>query len=103
MSVVRPQPANSTDLAEADLKDAVEVIRAFLPGKEHISGGIYIDPPNDLPPFGFGIFLADLLRHGAYAYAYKFGLDVDEVRAAIAAGLQAELASPTETVKPVTN
>ncbi|WP_169800982.1 DUF5076 domain-containing protein [Novosphingobium naphthalenivorans] len=88
-------------MTEVDLKDATEVIRAFLPGKEEIVGGIYIDPPANLQPFGFGILLADLVHHAANAYAYKFGLDAEQVRDGIAAGLQAELSSPTDTVKQV--
>ena len=103
MSVVRPQPAGSIDLAEADLEDAVEIIRVFLPGERPIRGGIYINPPKSLEPFGFGMILADLLRHAALAYAYKFGLDADHARRAISSGLKAELASPTEDVKPLTN
>ncbi len=94
-------PKGAIDLSEADLKDAVEVIRAFLPGEQEIVGGIFIDPPNNLQPFGFGIMLADLLHHAANAYAYKFELPVEEVRLAISAGLQAELESPTEEVKQV--
>ncbi|WP_262408242.1 DUF5076 domain-containing protein [Sphingopyxis sp. OPL5] len=96
------QPAGAIDLAGADLKDAIEVIRAFLPGQEQIVGGIYIDPPASLQPFGFGILLADLVHHAANAYAYKFDLDADQVRYAISSGLHAELASPTENVKQVT-
>jgi hypothetical protein len=95
------EPAGAIDLAGADLQDAVEVIRAFLPGQQPIAGGIFIDPPSNLQPFGFGILLADLLHHAANAYAYKFGLDADEVRYAISQGLQAELSSPTEQVKQV--
>ena len=95
------QPAGAIDLSSVDLKDASEVIRAFLPGKEEIAGGIFIDPPAALEPFGFGILLADLLHHGANAYAYKFGLNADQVRYAISQGLEAELASPTEQVKQV--
>ena len=97
------QPQGSIDLSQADLKDATEVIRAFLPGEQPIRGGIYIDPPSGLQPFGFGILLADLLHHAANAYAYKFGFDVDKVRDAIENGLKAELAAPTEAVKPLTN
>ena len=99
--MTKSQPSGAIDLSEADLKDAVEVIRAFLPGEEPIIGGIYIDPPSGLQPFGFGILLADLVHHAANAYAYKFGFDVDQVRYAISSGLQAELESPTETVKQV--
>ncbi|HVR92191.1 MAG TPA: DUF5076 domain-containing protein [Novosphingobium sp.] len=103
MGICGGQPAGSIDLSDAELKDAVEVIRAFLPGKEPVRGGIYIDPPAELEPFGFGILLADLLRHASYAYAYKFGLDADEMYSAIYNGFKAELTSPTEDVKPMTN
>jgi len=95
------QPSGAIDLAGVDLNDAKEVIRAFLPGKEAVVGGIYIDPPATLQPFGFGIFMADLVHHAANAYAYKFGLNVDEVRYAISSGLQAELSSPTDDVTQV--
>lgn len=95
------QPSGSIDLSGVDLKDAPEVIRAFLPGQEEIIGGIFIDPPTSLQPFGFGILLADLVHHGAQAYAYKFGLDVDQVRYAISQGLRAELSFPTEETKQV--
>jgi hypothetical protein len=95
------QPSGAIDLSTTDLKDAKEIIRAFLPGQQQIIGGIYVDPPADLQPFGFGILLADLLHHGAQAYAYKFGLDVDQVRYAISQGLQAELSNPTDEPKQV--
>lgn len=102
MIAKRPtQPIGAIDLTQADLKDATEVIRAFLPGEQKILGGIFIDPPSNLQPFGFGILLADLVHHAANAYAYKFGLDVDQVRYTISEGLHAELASPTEDVKQV--
>ena len=95
------EPQGAIDLSEADMKDAREILRVFLPGQEEIIGGIFVDPPKELEPFGFGILLADLLQHGAQAYAYKFGLDVDQVRRAIAQGLQAELKNPTDTAKQV--
>lgn len=98
----KSQPTGAIDLVDADLKDAVEVIRAFLPGGEQIVGGIFIDPPASLQPFGFGILLADLVHHGANAYAHKFGLNADEVLYAISSGLAAELGSPTDVVKQVT-
>ncbi|MBX7539472.1 DUF5076 domain-containing protein [Qipengyuania sphaerica] len=104
MSVVRPQPDGSIDLAEADLKDAREIMRVFLEGEQPIHGGIFIDPPSSLQPFGFGILLSDLLHHAAHAYAYKFQIeDVDRVREAIIAGLMAELENPTDTPKPASN
>ncbi len=102
MSGKRPtEPIGAIDLSQADLKDATEVIRAFLPREQKIIGGIFIDPPSTLQPFGFGILLADLVHHAANAYAYKFGLDADQVRYTISEGLHAELASPTEIVKQV--
>ena len=97
------QPAGSIDLSEADLKDAVEVIRAFVQQSEPIRGGIYIDPPYGMQPFGFGIFLADLLRHAAYAVSYKFGFDAEKVREAIESGLRAELDAPTQQIKPISH
>ena len=99
----KPQPKGAIDLSGVDLGDAQEVLRAFLPkGGDEVIGGIYVDPPETLQPFGFGILLADLVHHGAKAYAYKFGLDEDQVRYSITQGLSAELASPTEVVQQVT-
>jgi len=95
------QPHGAIDLSDVDLKDATEVIRAFLPGEEEIIGGIFIDPPGTLQPFGFGILIADLVHHAANAYAHKFGLDADQVRYTITQGLSAELAFPTDVVKQV--
>jgi hypothetical protein len=97
------QPVGAIDLSGADLGDAPEVLRVFLPreGQEPM-GGIYVDPPATLQPFGFGILLADLVHHGAKAYAYKFGLDENQVLYSITQGLSAELASPTDVVKQIT-
>ena len=104
MSVVRPQPQGSIDLADADLKDAREIIRVFLPEGDPIQGGIFIDPPADFQPFGFGILLADLVPHAAYAYAHKFEIeDVDGLKEAILGGLQAELENPTDSPGPAVN
>lgn len=95
-----PQPRGAIDLGGIKLGDAQEVMRVFLPrpGKAQIPG-IFIDPPDTLQPFAFGILLADLLHHGAKAYAHKFGLDEDQVRYTISEGLAAELARPTEEMK----
>jgi hypothetical protein len=98
------QPAGAIDLTEmADhLSNANEVMRVFVPrGQQEAIGGVYIDPPESFTPFMFGILLADIVHHGAKAFAYKFGLDEAEALYEISRGLSAELASPTDEVKQV--
>ncbi|HEV2747383.1 MAG TPA: DUF5076 domain-containing protein [Allosphingosinicella sp.] len=96
-----PQPAGAIDLtdAAAELGDANEILRAFIPrGEDETINGIYIDPPESFTPFMFGILLADLVHHGAKAFAYKFGVDEQLALYEISNGLSAELADPTHDV-----
>ena len=97
-----PQPAGAIDLTDLapHLGDAKEVLRAFVPqGDAESIDGIYIDPPESFTPFMFGILLADLVHHGAKAFAYKFGLDEQQALYEISSGLSAELAHPTADVE----
>jgi hypothetical protein len=97
-----PQPAGAIDLTDVSVQlgDAREILRAFVPrgGDEQING-IFIDPPESFTPFMFGIFLADLVHHGAKAFAYKFGVDEQLALYEISSGLSAELANPTDDVE----
>jgi hypothetical protein len=98
------QPAGAIDLSEVvdHLGDAEGVMRFFVPrAGEGPKGGLYIDPLRTFDPFMFEILLADIVHHGAKAFAYKHGLDEAELRYEISKGLSAELANPTDKMKQI--
>ncbi|MGA9981100.1 MAG: DUF5076 domain-containing protein [Candidatus Sulfotelmatobacter sp.] len=82
-------------IPEAATRDskAVEVLRVWLAGEQqHVSirVGVWDDPA------GWGIMLADLARHVASSYQQSKGFDRFRTLQRIKAGLDAELASPTD-------
>ena len=94
------QPAGAIDLSSMTdhLGDAREILRVFIPKKECV-GGIYVNPYEGFDPFMFGMLLADLVHHGAKAYAHNHGMDEAAALYQISQGLSAELANPTTEVE----
>jgi uncharacterized protein DUF5076 len=59
--------------------------------------------PVGADPFAFGIALADCVRHAAKAYSHATAIAEAEAEKRIWAGLDAERASPTDTVSDLSN
>src|SRR5579862_5346158 len=80
------------DAAKQDPK-SFELLRVWVANKgQHVSlkTGVWKDPA------AWGIMLNDLMQHIANAYQQDQGLDRVETLRRIKAGLDAELASPTD-------
>ncbi len=80
------------DAAKQDMK-SFELIRVWMANKGlHVSlrTAVWEDP------FAYGIMLCDLMKHITNAYYQNEGRDWQETFERIKAGLDAELASPTD-------
>ena len=88
----KPDELIVPDGTESD-PNAFEVIRVWIVNKGlHVSlrAGVWQDP------FAYGVMLSDLMHHIVNAYQQDQGLDRAETLRRIKAGLDAELASPTD-------
>jgi hypothetical protein len=73
-------------------KGGHEVLRASI-----VEGGVSVALRRSFDdPFTWGILLVDLARHAARIYAMETELSEDEALAQIRAGIDAELARPTD-------
>jgi hypothetical protein len=100
----KAQPSGAIDLADqvAQLGDAREVLRVFVPRQDSPPvGGVFVAPYEGFTPLMFGILLADIVHHGAKAYAYALGHDEAVALSEISQGLAAELGHPTDEVRQV--
>lgn len=85
------EPVGAIDISDtaAELGGAKEIMRVFIPQPGEAVGGIFVDPHEQFSPFMFGMLLADLVNHGARAYAHKFGVDEAATRLEISQGMKA--------------
>jgi hypothetical protein len=93
-----------SELAELDISHCTQLLsgsREFLRMWTEPNGPAtcLIDTqPVGADPFAFGIALADCVRHAAKAYTHATGILESEAEEQIWAGLDAERASPTDSV-----
>ncbi len=76
-----------------DDPESRELLRVWLSGE---SQRFVLRPDVWDDPAAWGLLLADLARHVAYAYAQKQGGDPERVLERIKAGFDAEWISPTD-------
>src|SRR3954452_12354393 len=77
---------------DALAKGGHEVLRASI-----VEGGVSVALRRSFDdPFPWGILLVDLARHAARIYALETELSEDEALEQIRAGMEAELARPTD-------
>lgn len=87
--------ADQLDIPEIALQDptSFEVLRVWIANNgQHVNlrTAVWEDP------FAYGVMLCDLMKHIANAYHQNEGRDWQETLQRIRAGLDAELASPTD-------
>ena len=73
-------------------RGGIEILRAAI-----VDGAVSVGLRRSFEdPFTWGVLLVDLARHAARIYALETDLDEDDALTEIRAGIEAELARPTD-------
>jgi hypothetical protein len=80
------------DMAKKDPK-SFEILRVWMTGTGQY---VILKPGVTSDPAGWGLVIADVMRHLANAYEQAEGRDKSTTFERIRAGLEAELSSPTD-------